>query len=444
LSDLLKGRPFDIPKSSSFLQKKILSQLYEEMARKCEGDLSRVNFSRVFSVLPQALRQLFVNSYQSLLWNDVAIDRCNNNHNNDNNNNSNNNNNNKNNDNVNDNSKSSDLSKCSVVDLKSLLREKGLKVSGNKSELIARLQEKEKEDVLVLSTNSHTDINEKKKNHIDGTDNSDSNSHSDRNDNQHVSGFRVTDTAVAGDIVLVDLKKQPLTAWHVAAQNISLNGHQIPLWTKDVGIKVPVPPVVVNVVINSNTPYNSNPNSPLYGITKGNDYGGSIGDRNSDSRDGDRGRGRRSSDDRNDRNEVEEKEEIKEIKACYHLVTRYDITCPLCVCVCVCGCGCLCVCVFVSECVCMCMCVFLCLNIGAYGISTPRPSLDLITHCNDILHSSFLILLEQLLFLHCSKDETLRLYPVESVIIALPGASVFSPPGGRMMQRIEADKMQGM
>ena len=298
------------------MQKKILSQLYEEMARKCEGDLSRVNFSRVFSVLPQALRQLFVNSYQSLLWNDVAIDRCNKNNHNDNDNDNDNdntssNNSNNNDNNVSGNSQLSDLSKCSVVELKSILREKGLKVSGNKSELIARLQEKETEDVREQSSHSH---GEKKSNN------------SDKNDNKHVSGFRVTDTAVAGDIVLVDLKKQPLTAWHVAAQNISLNGHQIPLWSKDVGIKVPVPPVVVSVVINSNTPYSSNPNSPLYGITKGSDYGGSSGDRNSDSRDGDRGRGRRSSD---DRNEVEEKEEIKEIKACYHLVTRYDSTCPL-------------------------------------------------------------------------------------------------------------------
>ena len=346
------------------------------MARKCEGDLSRVNFSRVFSVLPQALRQLFVNSYQSLLWNDVAIDRCNNNnHNNDN---DIKNVKNDNNNNVNDNIRSSDLSKCSVVELKSLLREKGLKVSGNKSELIARLQEQEKEDVLMLSSNSHTDNNdnnnEKKKNHFDGTDNSNSNSHSEKNDNKQVSGFRVTDTAVAGDIVLVDLKKQPLTAWHVAAQNISLNGHQIPLWSKDVGIKVPVPPVVVSVVINSNTPYNSNPNSPLYGITRGSsDYGGSSGDRNSDSRDGDRGRGRRSGDDRNDRNEVEEKEEIKEIKACYHLVTRYDVTCPLCVCVCVC------VCVFACE------SLYVCMYVCMYDCLTPYPLLNLITHC---LHSS--------------------------------------------------------
>ena len=59
-------------------------------------------------------------------------------------------------------------------------------------------------------------------------------------------------------------------------------------------------------------------------------------------------------------------------------------------------------------------------------------------------YSLCFIPLERLASLHCSKDEILRLYPVESVIIALPGASVFSPPGGRMMQRIEADRMQGM
>lgn len=77
----------------------------------------------------------------------------------------------------------------------------------------------------------------------------------------------------------------------------------------------------------------------------------------------------------------------------------------------------------------LCVCLYAILYRGAYDIFT---------------ETTLIILLEQFIFLYCSKDETLRLYPVESVIIALPGASVFSPPGGRMMQRIEADKMQGM
>ena len=332
LSDLLKGRPFNIPKSASFLQKKILGQLYDEMAKKCDGDLSRVNFSRVFSVLPQAMRQLFVNSYQSLLWNDVAIDRCNQNNKNDKDDN------NQIEDNKNNN-KSNDFTKCSIIELKSLLREKGLKVSGNKSELVARLLEGAK-NVPQQSEDSHNNHNNQKKKEKDNNDDSNNKN----NNNQHVSGFKVTDTAVVGDIVLVDLKKQPLTAWHVAAQNISLNGNQIPLWSKDVGIKVPVPQEIVNsVVINSNTPYNSNPNSPLYGMTKGTDYVGGSGDRSRDrdSREGDRGRGRRGSD---DRNEVEEKEEVKEVKACYHLVTRYNVTHDVCVSMHVCVCICVCVC----------------------------------------------------------------------------------------------------
>ena len=339
LSDLLRGRPFNIPKSASFLQKKILSQLYDEMAKKCDGDLSRVNFSRVFSVLPQALRQLFVNSYQSLLWNDVAIDRCNKNNKNNynvdetNNNNDNSNDSDKNDINQiednNDNNKLNDLTKCSIIELKSILREKGLKVSGNKGELVARLLEEAKNIPQHSKDSENNNSNQKKKekeNNNDSNNNNDNNNNNNNNNNNHVSGFKVTDTAVVGDIVLVDLKKQPLTAWHVAAQNISLNGNQIPLWTKDVGIKVPVPPEIVsNVVINSNTPYNSNPNSPLYGVTKSTDYIGGSGDRNRDrdSREGDRGRGRKGSD---DRNEAEEKEEVKEVKACYHLVTRYDVT----------------------------------------------------------------------------------------------------------------------
>ena len=191
LSDLLRGRPFNIPKSASFLQKKILSQLYDEMAKKCDGDLSRVNFSRVFSVLPQALRQLFVNSYQSLLWNDVAIDRCNKNNQNDNSNNSDDNNYYYNNNNQiednNDNNKLNDLTKCSIIELKSILREKGLKVSGNKGELVARLLEEAK-NIPQHSKDSENNINNQKKKEKEN--NNDSNNNNNNNNNNHVSGFK--------------------------------------------------------------------------------------------------------------------------------------------------------------------------------------------------------------------------------------------------------------
>ena len=41
------------------------------------------------------------------------------------------------------------------------------------------------------------------------------------------------------------------------------------------------------------------------------------------------------------------------------------------------------------------------------------------------------------------EDERLRLYPVESVIVALPGASVYTPAGSKMCQRVAADGMEG-
>jgi SAP domain/tRNA pseudouridine synthase D (TruD) len=318
LSDLLQGRPFDSPKSATFLQKKILSQLYEEMAKKCEGDLLRVNFSRVFSVLPQALRQLFVNSYQSLLWNEVALDR------------------------LKDNKHNTVLSsaekgkktkskkievdqtsvgaseasylKSSVVELKALLKERGLKVSGKKEELVSRLTA---HDIDNTSSNS-------------GISSSSSSTDGSAEEHSSPTGFLVSDTAVVGDIVLVDLAKKPLTAWHVAAQNISLNGNHILEWSEGVGtVQEPVPVVQVPLVINSNTPFNMNPNSPFYkgaggaeqGDTRGDSRGGRSGSR------GDRGR-------REEGEEGEAKEEVRELKACYHAVTRcllslLLVSCPM-------------------------------------------------------------------------------------------------------------------
>ena len=320
LSDLLQGRPFDSPKSSTFLQKKILSQLYEEMAKKCEGDLLRVNFSRVFSVLPQALRQLFVNSYQSLLWNEVALERLRDNRHN-----------------VvlssDEKGKKSKSKKVEskeqssadssagnsvksytgygVVELKALLKERGLKVSGKKDELLGRLTA---HDSLSSSSSSSS----AEASTATATDSSTSSSSSSSGgEGSSPAGFLVSDTAVVGDIVLVDLLKRPLTAWHVAAQNISLNGNHIVMWQEGVGAVKEVPvPVQVPMVINSNTPFNMNPNSPFYKGARGPEQG----DRG-DSRGG-RGGGRGDRGRRGEAEEVEAKEEVRELKACYHAVTR--------------------------------------------------------------------------------------------------------------------------
>ena len=375
LSELLKGRPFKIPKNTSFLQKKILSQFYEEMSRKCEGDLLRINFSRVFSVLPMALRQLFVNSYQSLLWNEAAVARFNsnvhniNNHNNNNNNkinNNDNNNNNNNNNNKNENeniinngikinkdedkdiNKHYDIynkilnnlnnnifdsmispdtkiekvetikktensyAKSTIVELKIILKEKGLKISGKKNELISRLLEFENNNDNNID-NNNTD-NNKINNNIDNNLINDLNVNG---NDLNVNGFLTSDTAIVGDIVLVNIQKEPLTAWHVSAQNISLNGNHIPIWSEDVGVaKITEIIPVEKQIINSNSPYNSNPNSPFYkdpntvmknNVEYENERGGGRGGR----------RGERGSS-----YEKEEVEEIKEIKACYHIVTR--------------------------------------------------------------------------------------------------------------------------
>jgi hypothetical protein len=66
-------------------------------------------------------------------------------------------------------------------------------------------------------------------------------------------------------------------------------------------------------VISSNTPFNTNPNSPFYkgpgGAEQGDSRGGRGGSR------GDRGR-------REEGEEEEAKEEVRELKACYHAVTR--------------------------------------------------------------------------------------------------------------------------
>ena len=42
-----------------------------------------------------------------------------------------------------------------------------------------------------------------------------------------------------------------------------------------------------------------------------------------------------------------------------------------------------------------------------------------------------------------SEDELNRLYPVESVIVALPGAAVYTSPDGAVMKRLVKDKMEG-
>ena len=42
-----------------------------------------------------------------------------------------------------------------------------------------------------------------------------------------------------------------------------------------------------------------------------------------------------------------------------------------------------------------------------------------------------------------SEDDLSRLYPVESVIVALPGAAVYTSPDGAVMKRLVKDKMEG-
>lgn len=222
VSFLLKGEPFDIPKGSSFLQKKILNQLYEEMSRKCEGDLLRASFSRVFSILPKALRQLFINSYQSIIWNEFAMRRFHDNiHNKSPNDVSNINN--KDTSTINKkviNNEIINYASKNVVELKNLLREYGLKLSGKKDELIARLEIYD----TINSWDKTSDNDNDENNQMSNIDIMDRKSDS-------PSTFFVSDTAVVGDLVLVDLDKKPLSAWHVAAQNISLNGNHIPLWS---------------------------------------------------------------------------------------------------------------------------------------------------------------------------------------------------------------------
>ena len=189
--------------------------------------------------------------------------------------------------------------KSTIVELKIILKEKGLKISGKKNELISRLLEFENND-----NNNINNINDKINDNILIND-------------LNVNGFLTSDTAIVGDIVLVNIQKEPLTAWHVSAQNISLNGNHIPIWSEDVGVaKITEIIPVEKQIINSNSPYNSNPNSPFYKdpntVMKNNvEY--------ENERDGGRG-GRRG--ERGSSYEKEEVEEIKEIKACYHIVTR--------------------------------------------------------------------------------------------------------------------------
>ena len=46
-------------------------------------------------------------------------------------------------------------------------------------------------------------------------------------------------------------------------------------------------------------------------------------------------------------------------------------------------------------------------------------------------------------FILISKDERSRSYPIESVIVALPGGSVYNPPEGVAVKRVTDDKLQG-
>ena len=46
-------------------------------------------------------------------------------------------------------------------------------------------------------------------------------------------------------------------------------------------------------------------------------------------------------------------------------------------------------------------------------------------------------------FILLSKDERSRSYPIESVIVALPGGSVYNPPEGVAVKRVTDDKLQG-
>ena len=63
-----------IPRGTSPLKKRLLI----EMARHFKGvneDFDKINFDKLFHKLQKANQQLFVNSYQSRLWNDAALER---------------------------------------------------------------------------------------------------------------------------------------------------------------------------------------------------------------------------------------------------------------------------------------------------------------------------------------------------------------------------------
>jgi tRNA(Glu) U13 pseudouridine synthase TruD len=313
------------------------------MSRKCEGDLLRASFSRVFSVLPKALRQLFINSYQSIIWNEFAMKRFHNNIHNDIP------------TNPNDTSIIDDhiptttineinYSNKNVVELKNMLREKSLKLSGKKDELIARLEAYDKLD--IFGKTSIGDSLGKNKN-IDNI------MESTAKISDRPSTFFVSDTAVVGDIVLVDLHKNPLSAWHVAAQNISLNGNHIPLWSST--------PVLIRANFDALRD-ESDSNNYVGGasLDRSNNRHNVVGGRGDGGRGRGRGRGRGGVS--VDEDKGEERAEITEIKACYHVISK--------------------------------------------------------------------------------EDEVACLYPIESVIIPLPGDATYNPKEGEMTKRLLAEKMQ--